>query len=90
MRPAPPARQRISLLGRGRPTQDRAGGDATKGDDARPLVADRPGHDRRYAINGTKAREDLDFAADRDFSQGLRETLAWYREHELWWRALPD
>ncbi|MFH8404390.1 dTDP-glucose 4,6-dehydratase [Streptomyces sp. NPDC018019] len=43
-------------------------------------VADRPGHDRRYAIDITKARTELGYRSRREFSQGLAETVAWYRE----------
>ncbi len=48
-------------------------------------VADRKGHDRRYAIDERKARADLGYAPERDFAQGLRETVAWYLGNEDWW-----
>ena len=41
-------------------------------------VRDRPGHDRRYAIDYRKARRELGYAPSRDLAQGLRETLDWY------------
>lgn len=53
-------------------------------------VQDRPGHDRRYAIDCTRARSELGYAAQRDFAQGFAETLAWYLENEPWWRAVMD
>jgi dTDP-glucose 4,6-dehydratase len=42
------------------------------------FVADRPGHDRRYAIDDAKARRELGYAPRRSFAQGLEETVAWY------------
>jgi dTDP-glucose 4,6-dehydratase len=53
-------------------------------------VADRPGHDRRYAIDETKAREQLGYAPSRDFATGFAATLAWYLANEAWWRAVLD
>lgn len=50
-------------------------------------VADRLGHDRRYAISSAKAHA-LGWLPRMMFDVGLRETIAWYREHEAWWR--PD
>lgn len=52
------------------------------------FVADRAGHDRRYAIDETKARGELGYAATRSFEEGLRQTLRWYLENEDWWRPL--
>ncbi len=53
-------------------------------------VADRPGHDRRYAIDETKARAELGYAPARSFEQGFAATLAWYLANEPWWRAVLD
>ena len=53
-------------------------------------VADRPGHDRRYAIDETKAREQLGYAPSRDFATGFAATLAWYLANEAWWRGVLD
>jgi dTDP-glucose 4,6-dehydratase len=53
------------------------------------FVADRPGHDRRYALDGTRIRERLDWTPSRSFDEGLRETIRWYVDHQDWWqRAL--
>lgn len=52
------------------------------------FVTDRAGHDRRYAIDETKARGELGYAATRSFDEGLRQTLRWYLENEGWWRPL--
>jgi len=54
------------------------------------FVTDRPGHDRRYAIDERKIRAELGYAASRDFRAGLAETLAWYLANEPWWRAVMD
>ncbi len=53
-------------------------------------VADRPGHDRRYAIDETKARTELGYAPARNFEQGFAATLAWYLANEDWWRGVLD
>ena len=54
-------------------------------------VRDRPGHDRRYAIDPTKLRRELGWEpAHTDFAAGLEATIAWYRGHESWWRAAKD
>jgi dTDP-glucose 4,6-dehydratase len=53
-------------------------------------VTDRPGHDRRYAIDETKARADLGYVPARDFTTGFAATLKWYLDNEAWWRAVLD
>ena len=50
-------------------------------------VPDRPGHDRRYALDATKISRELAFAPSRTFREGLKETVRWYLENESWWRA---
>lgn len=51
------------------------------------FVTDRAGHDRRYAIESGKLRSELDWSPRfEDFEAGLADTVAWYREHEDWWR----
>jgi dTDP-glucose 4,6-dehydratase len=50
-------------------------------------VADRPGHDRRYAIDDRKIRAELGYAPAGDFATSLRATLRWYLDNESWWRA---
>ena len=54
------------------------------------FVTDRAGHDRRYAIDETKARNELGYAPSVDFEKGLALTLDWYLRNEGWWRALHD
>jgi len=51
-------------------------------------VRDRPGHDRRYAIDYAKAQRDLGYSPSRDLSRGLHETLEWYLSNRAWWEAL--
>ena len=59
-----------------------------RGEELLRFVEDRPGHDRRYAIDSTRARRELGWRPRRRFERGLRETLRWYRAHEPWWRAI--
>ena len=51
-------------------------------------VADRPGHDRRYALDASKLRMHTGWAPEHDFAAGLAATVRWYIEHEEWWRAI--
>jgi dTDP-glucose 4,6-dehydratase len=51
-------------------------------------VRDRPGHDRRYAINYSKAARDLGYSPARDLSAGLASTVDWYLKNVQWWRDL--
>ncbi len=48
------------------------------------FVADRPGHDRRYAIDPTKAERELGWKAAHTFETGIRRTVKWYLEHRAW------
>ena len=54
------------------------------------FVKDRPGHDRRYAIDCRKAERELGYRAEVTLERGLRETFAWYLDNEWWWRAVMD
>jgi len=51
-------------------------------------VADRPGHVRRHAVETKKIRSKLGWKPSRSFTQGLTETMQWYREHEAWWKPI--
>ncbi len=52
------------------------------------FVKDRPGHDRRYAIDATKIAGELDWKPAHTFEQGISETVGWYLSHESWWRTV--
>jgi dTDP-glucose 4,6-dehydratase len=51
-------------------------------------VADRPGHDRRYAVDATKIRRELDWSPRHRFEDGLASTVRWYLEHREWCEAV--
>jgi dTDP-glucose 4,6-dehydratase len=51
-------------------------------------VADRPGHDHRYAIDATKLETELGWKARETFWSGIRKTVSWYLENERWWGPL--
>ena len=51
-------------------------------------VADRPGHDHRYAIDFTKLQGELDWSPDETFESGLRRTVRWYLDNRDWWVPL--
>jgi dTDP-glucose 4,6-dehydratase len=52
------------------------------------FVADRPGHDLRYAIDAGKIRRELGWAPKETFESGLRRTVAWYLENRAWWERV--
>ena len=54
------------------------------------FVPDRPGHDRRYAIDDTKIRRELGVAPEVPFEEGLRETVRWYLENVEWLRTVQS
>ncbi len=53
-------------------------------------VADRPGHDTRYAINAEKVMDELGYKPEEDFESGLNRTVDWYLDNEAWWQAILD
>jgi dTDP-glucose 4,6-dehydratase len=53
-------------------------------------VTDRPGHDRRYAIDASKLETDLGWRAQDSFETGIKKTVRWYLERADWWRPLRD
>lgn len=54
------------------------------------FVTDRPGHDRRYAIDPTRIRTELGWRPSVTVEEGLRRTVRWYLENESWWRPLLE
>ncbi|MDD3285373.1 MAG: dTDP-glucose 4,6-dehydratase [Patescibacteria group bacterium] len=61
-----------------------------QGEDMINYVADRPGHDLRYAIDFSKAKRDLGWEPLIAFEQGLADSVDWYRRHEDWWRPIVN
>jgi dTDP-glucose 4,6-dehydratase len=59
------------------------------GEEMVDYVTDRPGHDRRYSVTTDEIRA-LGWAPERDFTQALSETVAWYRDNPYWWKKLKD
>jgi len=53
-------------------------------------VKDRPGHDRRYAIDFARLTQDLGWTPRLGFEEGLAETIEWYKANESWWRAIKS
>ncbi len=53
-------------------------------------VADRPGHDRRYAIDASKLRDELGWEPKYDFERGIAETIDWYLDHQDWVKRVLD
>ena len=54
------------------------------------FVADRPGHDARYAIDASKLKRELGWEPSESFETGLEKTIAWYLENEWWWQPLRE
>jgi dTDP-glucose 4,6-dehydratase len=52
------------------------------------IVADRPGHDRRYLLDTAKIRRELGWQPEVDFDQGMADTVAWYAANRSWWEPL--
>ena len=51
-------------------------------------VKDRPGHDRRYAIDSAKIQNELGWKPAHKFEEGIRKTIQWYKDNESWWRKV--
>lgn len=54
------------------------------------FVSDRPGHDRRYAIDASKISSELGWKPAQSFESGLEETIDWYLQNEWWWRPIRE
>lgn len=61
-----------------------------KGDDYIEFVSDRPGHDRRYAVDWSKAEKELGYKPQASFDEHLASMVRWYTENEWWWRPLKE
>ena len=61
-----------------------------KGEEMMEYVEDRKGHDLRYAIDFSKIKNELGWFPRKDFQQGLKETIDWYKNNEFWWRPLKE
>ena len=53
-------------------------------------VEDRPGHDKRYAIDAAKLETELGWKAEESFDSGIRKTVQWYLENEWWWKPIRE
>jgi len=53
-------------------------------------VKDRPGHDRRYAIDASKLRRELGWRPSESFESGMRKTVRWYLDNEAWLAAVTS
>ena len=58
------------------------------GEDKIEFVKDRPGHDRRYAVDWGKIKQELGWQPEHNFQDWLKETVEWYKQNEAWWRPL--
>ena len=54
------------------------------------FVADRPGHDLRYAIDASKIARELGWLPQETFESGMRKTVQWYLANESWWKQVQD
>ncbi len=59
-----------------------------KSEDLIEFVTDRPGHDRRYAINPTKIHNELGWLPVTKFDDGIKKTIDWYLTHKSWWEKI--
>lgn len=59
-----------------------------KGESLIEFVKDRPGHDKRYAIDSMKLEKELGWKRKYSFEEGLSQTIEWYRMNEAWWKPL--
>jgi dTDP-glucose 4,6-dehydratase len=54
------------------------------------FVKDRPGHDRRYAMDASKLQRELGWKPLVTLEEGLNQTISWYIEHEMWWQRIKS
>jgi len=61
-----------------------------QGEDMIEYVADRQGHDLRYAMDFAKAKNELGWEPAADFGHGLKKTIAWYKNNQAWWKNIKS
>jgi dTDP-glucose 4,6-dehydratase len=61
-----------------------------KSEDSIEYVADRKGHDFRYAIDYSKAGRELGWSPQTGFQEGLETTIEWYKDNEAWWKKIKS
>jgi dTDP-glucose 4,6-dehydratase len=61
-----------------------------KSEDEIDFVTDRPGHDRRYAVDWIKIKNELGWKPEFDFDTYLEKTVLWYKENDWWWKPLKE
>jgi dTDP-glucose 4,6-dehydratase len=61
-----------------------------KSDSLIQYVTDRPGHDRRYAIDFSKIKKEIGWKPIYSLGEGLKQTVRWYIDHEVWWRRIKS
>jgi len=54
------------------------------------FVADRPGHDQRYAIDSSKLQSELNWKPEHTFETGIRDTVQWYLDNDWWWKPIRE
>ena len=54
------------------------------------FVTDRPGHDRRYAIDSSRIEQELGWRSSESFDSGLARTIDWYLANDWWWQPLRE
>jgi dTDP-glucose 4,6-dehydratase len=59
-------------------------------DEGVQFVKDRPGHDRRYAIDASKIKRELGWEPKHRWPQAIKATVQWYKDHADWWRAIKS
>lgn len=59
-------------------------------DECLEFVKDRPAHDRKYAVDWTKAKNELGYEPEHDFETWLKKTVEWYKENKWWWQPLKE
>ena len=61
-----------------------------KGEEMIEYVKDRPGHDRRYAIDFSKIKNELGWEPRTSFDEGMKKTVEWYKNNQDWWRDIKS